>query len=60
MKMVKKETTQTLLSVLLMPLFLLLKTPQEQEVLRVMKRKTKDSMIEAGNFKFPGRTKISY
>lgn len=58
--MVKKETTQTLLSVLLMPLFLLLKTPQEQEVLRVMKRKTKDSMIEAGNFKFPGRTKISY
>lgn len=58
--MVKKENTQILLSILPMPLFLLLKTPQEQEVLRVMKRKKKDSMIEAGNFKFPGRTKISY
>lgn len=61
MKMVKKQTSQVLFfSILLMPLFLLFETPQEQQVLRVTKRKINDSMTAAGNFKGPNRTKISY
>lgn len=58
MKMLKKESSQVLYSILLMPLFLLFKRPQEQQVFWVTK--IKDCMNAASNFKGPSRNKIYY
>lgn len=58
-KMIKKETGQVLFLFLLMPLSLLFKTPQEQQVLQVTKQNPKDSMIATGNFKRLRRSEIS-
>jgi len=53
MKIIEKETCQVLFFILLMPLSLLFKAPQEQQVLQVTKRKIQDSIIAVGNFKGP-------
>lgn len=54
----KKKSSQVLYSILLMSLFLLFKTPQQQQVFWATK--TKDCINAAGNFKAPGRNKIYY